>query len=186
MRNNCIRLYCDSCHISVHLKNLIKMVNFCIAILIVKMEENMQHFWHIMLYYFMKGKNTTEMQRRFVQCVEKVLWLTDRTCQQWFAKFRAGKCAMIGWPAEVNWDQTETLRTINIVPHGRDSWHTQNIQINKVIGEHKNMCLLQKKLNKPFGQPSNTNVLSRCSMLGKSHTAWKCSELVLLTLCHTY
>ena len=73
MRNNCIRLYCDSCHISVHLKNLIKMVNFCIAILIVKMEENMQHFWHIMLYYFMKGKNTTEMQRRFVQCVEKVL-----------------------------------------------------------------------------------------------------------------
>ena len=24
----------------------------------------MQHFWHIMLYYFMKGKNTTEMQKK--------------------------------------------------------------------------------------------------------------------------
>ena len=23
-------------------------------------EENMQHFWHIMLYYFKKGKNATE------------------------------------------------------------------------------------------------------------------------------
>ena len=27
------------------------------------MEENMQHFWHIMLYYFKKGKNKTEMQK---------------------------------------------------------------------------------------------------------------------------
>ena len=28
------------------------------------MEENAQHFWCIMLYYFKKGKNTTEMQRK--------------------------------------------------------------------------------------------------------------------------
>ena len=28
------------------------------------MEENMQHFQHIMLYYFKKGKNTTEMQNK--------------------------------------------------------------------------------------------------------------------------
>ena len=38
-------------------------MNFCAAILILKMEENMQHFWHIMLYYFKKGKNATEMQK---------------------------------------------------------------------------------------------------------------------------
>ena len=35
-------------------------MNFCVAILILKMEENMQHFWHIMLYYFKKGKKATE------------------------------------------------------------------------------------------------------------------------------
>ena len=35
-------------------------MNFCVAILILKMEEKMQHFWHIMIYYFKKGKNTTE------------------------------------------------------------------------------------------------------------------------------
>ena len=29
------------------------------------MEESMQHFWHIMLYYFKKGKNATEMQKKW-------------------------------------------------------------------------------------------------------------------------
>ena len=29
-------------------------------ILILKMEENKVHFWHVMLYYFKKGKNATE------------------------------------------------------------------------------------------------------------------------------
>ena len=44
-------------------KNLPELVNFCVAILILKMEENMQCFWHIMLYYFKKGKNVTETQK---------------------------------------------------------------------------------------------------------------------------
>ena len=39
------------------------------------MEENMQHFWHIMFYYFKKGKNETEKQKWFVQYMEMVLWL---------------------------------------------------------------------------------------------------------------
>ena len=41
------------------------------------MEENTKHFQDTMLYYFKKDKNTTEMQKRFVQCVEKALWLID-------------------------------------------------------------------------------------------------------------
>ena len=40
------------------------MVNFWVAILIFKMEENMQCFRPIMLYYFKKGKNTTETQKK--------------------------------------------------------------------------------------------------------------------------
>ena len=39
------------------------MVNFCAAILILKMEKK-QHFQHIMLYYFKKGKNSTEMHKK--------------------------------------------------------------------------------------------------------------------------
>ena len=41
IRNNFVRLYCDNCHTSMYfLKNLSKLVNFCIAILILKIEEN--------------------------------------------------------------------------------------------------------------------------------------------------
>ena len=39
-------------------------MNFCVAVLILKMEANMQHFGHIMFYYFKKGKNATEMQKQ--------------------------------------------------------------------------------------------------------------------------
>ena len=44
-------------------KNLPKSVNFCAAILTLKMEEDVQHFQHIVLRYFKKGKNATEMQK---------------------------------------------------------------------------------------------------------------------------
>ena len=39
-------------------------MNFCVANLILKIEENNQHSQHIMLYYFKKGKNATEMQKK--------------------------------------------------------------------------------------------------------------------------
>ena len=49
----------------------------------------MQHFWHIMLYYFKKGKNATETQTKIcAACGEGAV--TNRTCRTWFAKFRAG------------------------------------------------------------------------------------------------
>jgi len=50
----------------VHLKktNLPKLVNFCVAILILRMEEKKEkNVGLIMLYYFKKGlKKATEMQ----------------------------------------------------------------------------------------------------------------------------
>ena len=42
------------------------LVNICAAILILK-EENKQHFQHIMLYYFEKGKNAIEMQKKIYE-----------------------------------------------------------------------------------------------------------------------
>ena len=50
------------------------------------MEENMQHFQHIMLYYFKKGKNTTETQKQ-ICAVYREGAVTNRMCQKWFAKF---------------------------------------------------------------------------------------------------
>ena len=45
-------------------KHLSKLVNFCAAILILKVEENLQCFQCIVLYYFKKGKNETEAQKK--------------------------------------------------------------------------------------------------------------------------
>ena len=61
-------------------------MHFCAAILILKMEENMHHFQCILLYYFKKGKNLTEMQEK-ICAVDGEGAVTDRTCQKWFGKF---------------------------------------------------------------------------------------------------
>ena len=69
-------------------KDLPKLVNFCVAILVLKMEEKKQHFQHIMLYYFKKVKNSTETQKKICAVYGEGA-VTDRTCQKWFAKFPA-------------------------------------------------------------------------------------------------
>ena len=61
-------------------------MNFCAASLILEVEENMQHFWHIMLYYFKKGKNATEMQNK-IYAVYGESAVTDWKCQKWIVKF---------------------------------------------------------------------------------------------------
>ena len=50
------------------------------------MEEDTQHFWCTMLYYFKKGKNVTEIQKKICAVYGKGA-VTDRMCQKWFAKF---------------------------------------------------------------------------------------------------
>ena len=61
-------------------------MNFCAAILILKIEENKWHFGHIMLYYFKKGKNATEMQKKICAVYGEGA-VTDQMCQKWFVKF---------------------------------------------------------------------------------------------------
>ena len=39
-------------------------MNFCVAILKLKMKEKMQHFQYIMLSYFKEGKNATQTQKK--------------------------------------------------------------------------------------------------------------------------
>ena len=77
------------------------------------MEENIQHFWHIRLYYFKKGKNTTERQKKTCAAYGEGA-VTDPRCQKWFAKFRAGDFLLddapwLGRPVELDSHQIETL-----------------------------------------------------------------------------
>ena len=77
------------------------------------MEENMQYFWHIMLYYFKKGKNTTEIQKK-ICAVYGESAVSDGTCPEWFVKFCAGDFLLDNAPqldraVEVDSDQIEAL-----------------------------------------------------------------------------
>ena len=79
---------------------------------------------HIMLYYFKKGKNTTKTKKKFFCAVYGEGAVIDWTCQKWFAKFRAGDFSLddtpwLDRPVEVDSNQIETLRMINVIPHGR-------------------------------------------------------------------
>ena len=78
-----VRLYYDSSHINMHLKKTSKLVNFCVAILILKMEVKnnvfgIVHFFQEK-YKFNWNSNAplplhlTDLCRR----VEKVLWLIE-------------------------------------------------------------------------------------------------------------
>ena len=72
-----------------------------------------QHFWPIILYYFKKGKNATEMQKR-IWAVYGERAVTDLTCQKWFAKFHAEDFSLddapwSGRPVEVDSNRIETL-----------------------------------------------------------------------------
>ena len=52
------------------------------------MEENTQHFWLVMLYFFKKGKNTTEMPKKKEDLYGEGA-VTDGMCQKWFVEFLA-------------------------------------------------------------------------------------------------
>ena len=123
----------------MHLKKLSKLVNFCVATLILKMEENTQHFWHI-LYYFKKGKNSWNAKKDACS-----VW---RGCCDWSNMLKVvceGSCwrflARLNAPRSVDqlklvviklkhWEQSTLY-------HMGDSWRTQNIQINKGLGENE-------------------------------------------------
>ena len=81
----------DNCNsiINKYIKKTSKLVNFCVAILILKVGENTEHFQCIFFCYFKKGKNANEMQKE-ICAVYREGAVTDGTCQKWFVKFCAG------------------------------------------------------------------------------------------------
>ena len=68
--------------------------------------------------------------------------MTDGMCQKWFATFRAGGFSLEDAPrsgrhVEVDRGQIKTLTENNTLFHAGDSRHTQNIQINNVLGDNE-------------------------------------------------
>ncbi|GFU92966.1 histone-lysine N-methyltransferase SETMAR [Trichonephila clavipes] len=52
------------------------------------MESDKQHFRHILLFYYRKGKNAVQARKKLTDVYGKGV-LTVRQCQNWFAKFRS-------------------------------------------------------------------------------------------------
>ena len=94
-------------------KSLSKLVNLYVAILNIEDGRKKQHFWHIVHYYFRKGKTTTAMQKDICAMYGDDA-VTNRTFQRWFAKFHAGDFSLddtpwLSRPVEVDSSQIETL-----------------------------------------------------------------------------
>ena len=100
-------------------------MNSCVAILILKMEENMQHFG--ILCFFISRKVKTQLKHKNDLCrVYREGAVTDRMCQTWFAKFCAGDFSLDDAPNEVDGDQMEALtEKINILPHWREQIYSK-------------------------------------------------------------
>ena len=83
------------------------------------MEENMQCFQHIMLYYFKKGKNATEMQKKKKICaVYGEVAVIDQTCPKSFVMshaedFSLDGAPLLARPVEIDSNQIKTLTENN-------------------------------------------------------------------------
>ena len=113
-----------------------------------------------MLYYFKKGKNATEIQKK-ICVVYGEGSVTDWTCQKQFAKFRAGAFSLAegprsGRPVEVDSDQIKTRIENN--QHFTMQETADILKISQSIQLFVKMkntsSLLCKKLNRLFGQPN--------------------------------
>lgn len=57
------------------------------------MENKKEHFRHILLYYFRKGKNASQAYKKLCSVYGNKA-IKERQCQNWFTKFRAGDFAL--------------------------------------------------------------------------------------------
>ena len=74
------------------------------------MEEKKQQFRHIMLHYFKKGKNATEMQK-MICAVYGEGAVTDQKCQKWFVKFCAGDFSLDDAPRSGRPVEVDTIKS---------------------------------------------------------------------------
>ena len=77
------------------------------------MENSDGHFHHILLYNFRKGKNAVQVRKKLYDVYgEKSL--TERQCQNWFARFRSRDFDLqdvpcSGRPTEVDDDKIKAM-----------------------------------------------------------------------------
>ena len=134
-------------------------MSFCIAISILKMEENKQHFQHIMLYCFKKGKHDWNTRKDLCSVQRGCCgWLnvSKVVCKVSCWDFSLEGAPWSGRPVQVNSDQVETLTENN--------QHSTTQEAANILKISKSVKLLVKMKNcvsyfienniRIFGQPN--------------------------------
>ena len=70
----------------MHLKKPTKIGEFLCSYFNTEDGKKYATFWRIMLYYFKKGKNASEIQKKICAVYGEGA-MTDQTRQKWFVKF---------------------------------------------------------------------------------------------------
>ena len=135
-------------------------MNFCVAIVILKMGENNQHFGILCFIISRKVKVQQKCKKKICAvCGEGAV--TGQMCQKRFAKFRAGDCSLddaplLGRLVEADSDQIETLIENN---QCYPTWEIANIlkisKSIKLLVKMKKNCLLLYRKNEtdPLANP---------------------------------
>ncbi|XP_039762017.1 histone-lysine N-methyltransferase SETMAR-like [Pararge aegeria] len=112
------------------------------------MESNKQHFRHILLFNFRKGKNAVQARKKLTDVYGEGV-LTVRQCQNWFAKFRSGNfdvedAPRSGRPVEADKDAIKALVDANRRITTREIGERLNLSNSTVYGHLKGMDLTSK------------------------------------------
>ncbi|GFT87786.1 histone-lysine N-methyltransferase SETMAR [Trichonephila clavipes] len=109
------------------------------------MDSDKQHFRHILLFYYRKGKSDVQASNKLTDVYGEGV-LTVRQCQNWFAKFRYG-----------NFDVEDAPRSGRPVEADKDAIKAL-VDANRRITTQRNLCrridvcdsLLKRHENYPF------------------------------------
>lgn len=112
------------------------------------MESEKMHFRHILLFYYRKGKNAAQARRKLVEVYGEDV-LTERQCQNWFAKFRSGNfdlqdAARGGRPVEADDDKIQALVDANRRVTTREIAERLNLSNSTVHDHLKGLGLVSK------------------------------------------
>lgn len=112
------------------------------------MESEKQHFRHILLFYYRKGKNAVQARKKLSDVYGEDV-LTERQCQNWFAKFRSGNfdvedAPRSGRPVKADEDTIKALIDANRRITTREIAERLNLSNSTVHDHLKRLGLISK------------------------------------------
>ncbi|XP_046813879.1 histone-lysine N-methyltransferase SETMAR-like [Vespa crabro] len=113
------------------------------------MENNKQHFRHILLFYYRKGKNAVKARKKLIDVYGEVVLTVYASARIWFAKFRFGNfdvedAPRSGRPVEANKDTIKALVDANRQITTREIGERLNLLNLTVYGHLKGLGLTSK------------------------------------------